>query len=144
MQGLKSLKATHLQVMTLVCKPRGSCMLTLMQHDSQAPHVLPHNFRGPEVNGNQVVRQIRPLLGNTLRGPDVPLAYLHKTPAHADSRQGGCHHACSGQAPLCVCKNRVLVHTLLVAHRMRLCGHPVACASLWRRRYASEDAEEIA
>ena len=50
-------------------------------------HADVDSVRRQEVDGNQVVGDIRPFLGHALTGPDVALAHLHKAARQLQGRQ---------------------------------------------------------
>lgn len=65
-----------------------------MKHGGKALHVGADSGGGPEIDGDEVVRQIRPLLGRPLGGPDVALGHLHEVGPLLQHRYGSSHHAC--------------------------------------------------
>ena len=65
------------------------------KHGGQALHGSADGGGWPEVNGNQAVHQIRPLLRCALGRPNVTLGHLYKAPTQSQACHGRSHHAYS-------------------------------------------------
>ena len=64
-------------------------------HYCKALQIGSNSFCRPEVNSDKFVLQIRPLLGNSFRAPDISFGNFHKSSISGKAAQRCSHHTCN-------------------------------------------------